>query len=434
MSALALAGCAQERIAPRFCHLDTPSFSLTGDYVPESDEHAMRITHGYSTDPRPDLQQAVLELLVSPDGGVPLGSKSWAGHTSDTQIFQARAEALLTAVARAPTPRDLVAEATLYTEDTAPPLAKLGVISRIPGPLKLVSQLSTQALRWDRWHRLDEPPRYDSGEWCHYGIAQRWLVVSSPAAMERAEASIPTAQPREWAAIEKPLFHGHAQRFETPEMAPAALMARSKGWRSPQLDTSRVREHKRSASKGRPTPTSPRKAIAWQMQAPVRPAQEVIAAPNPQRACFVLGTPMPACQVSEAEVIRAYQAQAGVEGGFRFLKAPVFFVSSLFVKKPRRIQGLLMGRTLALLVYSLTQRRLRQPRAAHQATIPNQIHQPTARPTLRWVFQLLAGIHRVRVRVQGQVHDVMEGRNDVQINILRLFGEEVCRLYQISPG
>jgi hypothetical protein len=66
--------------------------------------------------------------------------------------------------------------------------------------------------------------------------------------------------------------------------------------------------------------------------------------------------------------------------------------------------------------------------------VPNQIHQPTTSPTLRWVFQLLEGIHRVRVMVQGQVHDLIEGLNDVQINILRLFGHKVCRLYQISAG
>src|SRR5437879_1567297 len=34
---------------------------------------------------------------------------------------------------------------------------------------------------------------------------------------------------------------------------------------------------------------------------------------------------------------------------------------------------------------------------------PNPITQPTQRPTFRWVFQLLAGMHRVRVTAQGQV-------------------------------
>jgi len=236
-------------------------------------------------------------------------------------------------------PRSLVAAAKRYTEDTAPTRAKLGCITRIPGTTKLVSQVITQALQGDRWHRLDETTRYDSLELCHYGMAQRWLVVSSQAAMERAEASITTAQQRAWDTIEKQLLHGHAKRFATPEAAPAALQALSKAWRYHQLDTSRVIEHKRSTGKGRPTPTSPLKAIAWQMHAQVRPAQEVIEAHKPQSACFVIGTNIHACHVSDAEVIRAYKAQSGVEGGFRFLKDPLFFVSSLFVKKPSRIQG-----------------------------------------------------------------------------------------------
>jgi len=62
------------------------------------------------------------------------------------------------------------------------------------------------------------------------------------------------------------------------------------------------------------------------------------------------------------------------------------------------------------------------------------MHQPTPRPTWRWLFQLLEGIHRVRVTVQDKVHDVIEGLNEVTIKILCLFGEGVCRLYQISPS
>jgi transposase len=434
LSELALAGCAQERIEQRFHHLDTTSFSLSGNYVSESDKQAIAITHGYSKDHRPDLKQVVLELLVSQDGGVPLVSKSWDGNTSDTPIFKERAEALMAAFARSPTPRYLVADAKLYTEDTAATLAQLGFITRMPGTLKLVSQVITQALQGDRWHRLDEMTRYYGLELCHYGMAQRWLVVSSQAAMERAEARITKAQQREWEAIEKQLLHLHAKRFETPEAAQAALQALATSWRSHQLAASQVLAHKHYAGKGRPTPTSPLKAIEWQIHAQVRPAQEVIETHKQQSACFVIGTNIPACHMSEAEVIRAYKAQSGVEGGFRFLKDPLFFVSSLFVKKPSRIQGLLTVMTLALLVYSLTQRRLRQQLADHNATIPNQIHQPTERPTLRWVFQLLEGIHRVRVMVQGQVHDMIEGLNDVQIKILRLFGDEVWRLYQISSG
>jgi transposase len=65
---LALGVCTHEGIDLRFNHLDTTSFALSGEYIPESDEQAMTITHGYSRDPRPDLKQAVLELMVSQDG------------------------------------------------------------------------------------------------------------------------------------------------------------------------------------------------------------------------------------------------------------------------------------------------------------------------------------------------------------------------------
>jgi hypothetical protein len=70
----------------------------------------------------------------------------------------------------------------------------------------------------------------------------------------------------------------------------------------------------------------------------------------------------------------------------------------------------------------------------HQETVPNQINHPTATPTLRWVFQILEGMHRVRVTVQGQAHDLIEGLNEVQVKILRLFGNKISSLYQISTG
>jgi len=72
--------------------------------------------------------------------------------------------------------------------------------------------------------------------------------------------------------------------------------------------------------------------------------------------------------------------------------------------------------------------------AQHQQTGPNHIPHPTTSPTERWAFQRLAGLHRVRMTVQAQGHDLMEGLNDVQINVLRLFGEAVCRRDHISPG
>ena len=360
LSEVALAGCAQERLEQRFHPLDTTRFSLRGASVPESAAHAMRITHGSAKNHRPALQQAVFALLGSQEGGGPLGSKRGDGKTSETQIVQERAAALMAALARSPTPRYLGADATLDPAATAATLATRGFRTRMPGTLKLVAQVLTQALQWDRWSRLDAMTRYDGLELWHYGMAQRGLVVSAQAAMERAEAHSNKAQQRAWAASEKPLLPWHAKRFETPAAAQAALTALSKAWRYQQLAGVALSDHKRSAGKGQPTPTSPRKALAWQMHAQGRPAQEVLEAHKPQSAGFVMGTNMQARHVSAAEVIRASKAPAGVEGGCRCLKAPWFCVSSLCIKKPSRIQGVRLVMTLALLVYALTQRRLRQ--------------------------------------------------------------------------
>jgi transposase len=431
-SEIALVVCRQEAIDQRFNHLDTTSLSLTGDYVPESDQQAIAITHGYSKDHRPDLKQAVLELMVSQDGGVPLVSKTWDGNASDSQIFQDRAKALLSTFAQSPTPRYLIADSKLYSKDNAAQLKLLGFITRIPDTLTLVSQVIRQALREDTWQALDDTTRYHRLELCHYGMAQRWFVICSEAATQRAEKSVSKAQKREFEAIEKQLFHLQARRFESQQSAQAALAALSESWRYHHVASTELSEHKRYAGKGRPSAKTPIKASAWQMQAEVRPEAEAIRRSKQHKGCFVLGTNIEADDLRDEEVIAAYKAQSQVEGGFRFLKDPLFFVSSLFVKKPARIQGLLMVMTLALLVYSVAQRRLRQELVRHKESLPNQINQLTQRPTLRWVFQLLEGIHRVRVSVQGQIHDLIEGLNEVQIKILRLFGQEVCQIYQIS--
>jgi transposase len=432
--ALALAVCVQEGIALRFNHLDPTSLVLPGEYVPDSDEQAMTLTYGYAKDHRPDLTHAVLERMVAQAGGVPLGSKRWDGHTSEIKICQERAPGLLAAFQKAPSPRSLMADSTLYQEDHAPTLHTLGVITRLPHTLNAVWQVSTQALAWGTWHRFDAEPRDQCLELCHDGMAQRGLIIQSDAALERAEATRTKAHQREETALTKQLFHLQATRFQTAEAAQDALAALAQRWTYHLVASSTLSAHKRYVGNGRPTSHPPLKAIAGQIQAQVRPDQEVMRHHQPSTACFVLGTTIGTSALSDAAVSAAYKGQSSVDGGCRLRKDPLFVVAAVFVKKPSRIEGLLLVMTLALLGYAVAQRRMRQPLARQAETLPNPINQPTMAPTVRWVFQLLDGIHGVRVTVQGQVHERIEGLNDVKINILRLFGARVCCRYQISPG
>jgi transposase len=103
----------------------------------------------------------------------------------------------------------------------------------------------------------------------------------------------------------------------------------------------------------------PLKASAWQIQAHVHCDDAAIEQDKQDKPCSRLGTHIDAGELRDAEGITAYTGQSQVEGGFRFLKDPRGFVSSLFVKKPNRIEGLLRGMTRAWLVYSVAQRRLR---------------------------------------------------------------------------
>jgi len=433
-SEIALCVCKQEGIDLRFNSLDTTSFSLTGEYAPDSDEHTILVTHGYSKDHRPDLKQVIQELMVSQDGGVPFMSKSHDGNASDNNVFKERSAAILKEFVASEVPRYLVADSKLYTSENAANLAHLPFITRIPGNLKVVGEVIEQSLSLDTWQAIDDETRYQRVDLCHYGMEQRWLVVYSQKAYRRAGKTLAKAQARESEKVSKQLFHLQARRFDTAESAQKALGKIVKKLSYHRLETTELTQHVRYASRGRPKTDSPIKGIKWQVTATLAPDATKVSHKQHQEACYVLGTSIPGSQLSDLEVIAGYKGQGAVERGFMFLKSPVFFVSSLYVKKPSRIEGLLMVMTLALLIYSVAQRRMRRQLESTGETLPNQINQPTSRPTLRWVFQMLEGIHRVLLSVGEQVTCVMDGITDLRRKILQLFGQKVCHIYQISSA
>jgi transposase len=427
-SELSLSACQQEKVDRRFRHVDTTTFSLSGDYVPETDEQAIMITHGYSKDHRPDLKQAVLELMTTQDGGIPLVSQSWDGNASDSAIFQARAEGLIDEFKATPTPSFMVADSKLYTEKKAPFLAQVPFLTRIPETLQVAQQVIEQAWAWNHWQSQDENYRFQRIDLCHYGIEQRWLILTSQSGWHQAEAAVAKAQEKEQKAIQKQLYHFHAQRFSSEKQAQKALDRLVRKWTYHQVDQITSTSHTRYAHKGRPTTETPIKSIDWQLQITVMADPEKRRKQQQRKASFVLGTSIDSEGLNDEDLLPGYKGQGTAERGFRFLKDPLFFIASLFVKKPSRIQGLLMVMTLALLVYSIAQRRMRQQLAQQKETLPNQIGRPTATPTLRWIFQLLEGINVVTVVLQRQVQVVIEGLTDLRKKILLLFGQKVCQI------
>lgn len=126
--------------------------------------------------------------------------------------------------------------------------------------------------------------------------------------------------------------------------------------------------------------------------------------------------------------LREYKGQQTVERGFRFLKAPLFFASSVFVKKPQRVEALALIMALTLMVYTLAERKLRQALDAQKQTVLDQRKQPTAKPTFRWIMQKFQGIHWVNLNGQRQISNL----NDERRLIIHLLGPPIERYYYAS--
>jgi transposase len=425
--------CKKENVDCRFNSEDTTTFSLTGEYDESSDEHVIEVKHGYSKDHRPDLKQVVLELMVSQDGGVPLVSKSWDGNASDSKIFRERAKALIQEFKKSETPRYLVADSKLYCEDSIDYLKEVPFVTRIPATIKLENEITKAAIEDKRiWQKIDEENQYKTFEVEHYGIKQRWIVVQSQESIHRAEKRIQKAIEKEKKALEGDLKKLIKQKFHCREDALENLAALNKKRKFHQVKPLDIISHKHFKGRGKPKKDAEYE-ILWQIQGEVvfdESAREMLVG---QESCYVIGSTALKEDLSDSEIIIGYKGQnSSVEKGFRFLKDPLFFVSSLFIKKSERIMGLLMVMTLALLIYSIAQRRLRHYLKENQKTLPNQIKKEINQPTLRWVFQMMEGINAVILSLEEGRKVIIHGLNNLRKRIIDCFGFEVAKIYQLE--
>jgi len=150
-----------------------------------------------------------------------------------------------------------------------------------------------------------------------------------------------------------------------------------------------------------------------------------------KRSIFIVATnELSTSKLKDQEIFDNYKGQKHVERGFRFLKDPLFFASSLYLKKPERIVSLTMIMCLSLLVYSICERKLRKTLRELDETVNDQVGKPTQRPTLRWIYQLFEDVHLVRIGEGGSnIRTVVKNvRPDGEI-ALRMLGREYMDKY-----
>jgi hypothetical protein len=87
---------------------------------------------------------------------------------------------------------------------------------------------------------------------------------------------------------------------------------------------------------------------------------------------------------------------------------------------------------LCLLVYRLAEHRLREQLATTGQTVPNQLRQPTDRPTLRWMFQCFEGISLVRfLPPHGPPQHEITGVAPLHEQVIHLLGPYCEKLYEL---
>ncbi len=401
--------------------LDTTSFNLTGSYDSEFDTEAIQVVHGYSKDHRSDLKQVITELIVSHDSGVPLFFKAHDGNKSDSKIFRERCKQIIEHFQEN---KDtlLSADSKLYSEDNAENLAQIGFVTRIPSTLNELKAIVSDALgREQEWQTTDKGIKYQSFRVKHYDIEQNWFVCYSEQSQVRAAESIVKAVVKEGDQLQKKLFHLQAERFFCEQDALKALDNIKTKFHS--IKQFEIIDHPSYTSRGRPKLGAKAKSCKYQIVTEIEEDIEAIKTETLRKACFVLGTNR--CESSATEIIDFYKQQNQVELGFRFLKSPIFYAQSFYLKKPERIEALLMVMTLSLLVYSIAQRRIRKALANKPPIIANSSQKPTTKPTLNRVFQVFQGISIVISDEQK----IMTKLKNFQKQILEALGIKACEMY-----
>jgi len=413
-----------------FVHLDNTSFSLEGDYAkPSEDPKAVRITHGYSRDHRPDLKQVVVSLICSYQSSIPVWLQALDGNRADKESFPRIIQAYISQMEADESPY-FIADSALYSEESINVLSQVKWITSIPGTLNEVKELYKSITPEQMKESALEGYSYVEIGNYYGGVRQRWLVVFSKAAYKREESTFRKRLTQSRCEAEKSLKQLSQQEFSTRKAAKTAVRALEEQWKFHQAEVAleKVFHYK---GPGRPRKDQKPEHVGWRIVGQVVNREEAIAGVLKSKGKFVLGSnELDEERLSAETILTAYKGQgASVERGFRFLKDPMFFASSLFLEKPERIMALLTVMCLSLLVYALAERALRTQLAQRDESIPNQLGKPTQRPTMRRIFQMFEGIDVLLIQRPLGIQRQVLNLKPIHLHILDLLGPEVKKCY-----
>jgi transposase len=228
--------------------------------------------------------------------------------------------------------------------------------------------------------------------------------------------------------LKKMLWHLSCQLFECAEDAESTLKKLIKKYRFHQV-ISEIEPQLKYEKKGRPTEADGKKIVGYIVKSSISQNQDEVQKYLDQKGRFILATND--MNYSDQQMLNEYKEQQSVEHGFRFLKDPWFMVDSIFLKTPKRIEALMMIMTLCLMVYNISQFKLRETLKLQNETLPNQLNKAIPNPTIRWIFQLMEGISISRYydEIGGLIKECIVNLSALRKKIIRLHGETACYVY-----
>lgn len=425
-------------------HTDTTSLKVYGAYERDAAEEGPLVTFGYSRDHRPDLKQLLFGLTVTADG-VPVWGHVTDGNCSDSTAHRFHITQLRQHLPDLGEPL-LVADSKFFAGETMALAAehRLRFVTLVPQTVGLrqelmdASELGILPLLWDRpGRRQGEMERYcgasvvRSYRWkTAAGEVQelplRFLVVDSTQ-LAKAKASRAAAAPQAERAALATFQHQWQRRAfacEADAHQAAILCLRELSLHSHHLTytvgADWVAEKHRT--RGRPPKGTPRpQRQVWRVTWEVHEATEVITARTRRDSRFVLATNVLEVEhLSDADLLQAYKGQPAAELSFKWAKNPAA-IAPIFLETPTRIAALGCVYLIALLVYTLVERQVRNSLAEHGETLPDR-PAPSQRPTARTVFQLMRNIAVVTFVWAGQLHRQVTTISPVQLRVIGLLG------------
>jgi transposase len=259
------------------------------------------------------------------------------------------------------------------------------------------------------------------------GVEQRWVLIHSEPRQPQAQRTV-DKQWRQQSADEGKAFKTLCRTaFACAANAHQALAPFAHDLQTTFLHDSMVSPTPHYGKRGRPGPGAPPDQIVYHSTGALASRLTDRQARVDQHSCCILATnALDEAQWPAPEVLAGYKGQARAERGFRFLKAPQFLASSLYLKKPERIMALLMVMTVCLLVYAALEYRMRAALKEHAATLPDQKGKRIQHPTARWVFHYFVGMHVLFIPGQGLR---VLNRTDEHQHLLQLLGKRYAWFY-----